>query len=829
MVAVDLQTTFTPTDGARPDAGCAHCGLDVPRALLAETGPSFCCAGCQTVHDAILAGGLARYYSLVEGERGQVAATTSGRSYQDFDDPAFLAGFARETPGGRRCVDLYLDGVTCAACVWLVERAGQLVDGSVEVRLDVASGVAEVGWDPTRTQLSAIAGRLDSLGHPAHALEGAARDARRQEERALLARIGVAWAVAGNVMVMALAMYAGAFEDMQLDETRLFRQVSLVLVLPSFFWAGNVFLKGAWAALRARVLHMDLPIAIGLTAGFIGGAVNTIRGQGEVYFDSVASLIFLLLVGRWLQLRQRRVASDAASLLFSLAPRIARRVDADGQIRDIPIETVLAGDVLELRAGDTVPADGTIVHGATSIDAAILTGEPRPIDVGEGDAVHAGMVNISAAVRMRADRTGAATRVGRLLMAMTDAARRRAPVVLLADRVVGWFVATVLLLALATAVLWSQLDPAAALDHVVALLVVTCPCALGLATPLAVQAAVGQAARHGIFVKGGDAIERLARPMPIGQPGELWFDKTGTLTQGRMRMQAWHGDETVQPLVHALESSSAHPLAQALLAALPGAGLLAEGVVQTPGGGIAGHVAGHHIIVGAPAFVLQQVGASSFATEVLTALLAETLTPVLIARDGVVVAAAGLGDPIREDAAQSVKALQQLGFRVGILSGDHPDVVAAVGRSLGIAADRALGGQTPEAKLAVIREASARGPVLMVGDGVNDAAALAAATVGISVHGGAEASLAAADVFLTRPGLQAVVEVVVGARETMRVIRRNLMFSLGYNVIGASLAIAGLLSPLVAALLMPVSSLTVVTSSWRTRWFRPTTAIGKEN
>lgn len=799
---------------------CNHCGLPVPTALLRAEAPSYCCAGCETVHEAIVAGGLEKYYEI-RNITSTSQATPSGRSYDDLDDPSFLQGFARDLGNNRRSIDLYLDGVSCAACVWLVEKAGRLVASDVDIRLDVSSGVAELQWNQESVPLSRIARQLDRLGHPAHALQGAARDARRQEERHLLARIGVAWAIAGNVMVMAIAMYAGAFDDMDWDETAVFRWVSMILCLPSLLWSANIFFRGAWASLKARVLHMDLPVAIGLGAGYIGGVVNTITGKGEVYFDSVASLIFLLLAGRWLTLRQRRIAGDAASLLYALAPRAARKVDADGQVHDVPVESVVAGDVLAVRAGETLAADGIVIQGFSSMDSSILTGESRPVDVGPSDPVHAGMVNISGLLHVRALQTGAATRVGRLLHAVEDAARRRAPVVLQADRVIGWFVGTVLALTVVTAVVWWRLDPSRALDHAVALLVVTCPCALGLATPLAVQAAIGQAAKRGIFVRGGDALERMAL-RKTGQSPVIWFDKTGTLTQGKLRLQKWLGDLSVQPYVHVLEVQSAHPLAQALARDLPAATqeLEVADIEQVPGGGIAGYIGGERWTVGAPAFVLARCpGNPQQASAFVEELTLQAWTPVLVACGDTVVAAAGIGDTIREDAAACVKALRAMGLQVGILSGDHPQVVAAVAATLQIGPERALGACTPEAKLRQITDDSAKGPVFMVGDGVNDAAALAAATVGISVHGGAEASLAAADVFLTQPGLSAVVDVLRGSRRTLAVIRRNLAFSLGYNVIGASLSIAGLLSPLVAALLMPLSSLTVLTSSWRTTWF----------
>jgi Cu2+-exporting ATPase len=395
-------------------------------------------------------------------------------------------------------------------------------------------------------------------------------------------------------------------------------------------------------------------------------------------------------------------------------------------------------------------------------------------------------------------------------------ARRRAPIVQLADRISGRFVAAVLVLAAVTLLVWLRLDPARALDHAVALLIVTCPCALGLATPLAMSAAVGQAARAGFLIKGADVLEKLTRP------GRMWLDKTGTLTAGRTTLLQWHGEESVKPLVAAAEAHSSHPIARALVAALGAPlGVPSVEIVETPGGGVEARVGRRAVLVGAPDFIIARIGAGAGAlADAVDRMIAEGLTPVLIAVDGAAVAAAGFGDPLREDAVSALARVRALGWRVGMLSGDHPAVVAATGRRTGIDPGACLGAVTPEEKLRLVETARAREPVVMIGDGVNDAAALAAASVGVAVHGGAEAALHAADVFVTRPGVARIAELLDGAHRAMRVVRRNLTISLVYNVTGVCLAMSGLLNPLLAAILMPLSSLTVIMSSYRARTFR---------
>ena len=846
------------------DVACAHCGLRVPAGRVETEAPrQFCCEGCRAVWAVIHEHGLERYYGLRDCA-APAPARPSGRGYDELDDPGFRSRACRREAGGLLATDLYLEGVHCGACVWLVERLPALLPGVVEARLVLSSSEVLVRWDPAAVSLSAVARQLDRLGYRPHPARGEeARIARRREDRAMLARIGLAGAVAGNVMAIAFALYAGMFDGMEPEFAAFFRWASLGLALPSVIWGGGVFFKGAWAGLRARTLDMDLPISLGLLAGFVHGTVNTLRGAGDVYFDSVTTLVFLLLVGRYLQRRQQRVAADATLLAASLHPSSARLIGAGG-VREVPLEALVPGALVEVRAGDVVPADGVIASGRSALDASLLSGEPAPVAAGPGDRVHAGTVNVASRIEVRVERTGQDTRAGRLMQLVEEHARRRPRVAQLADRISPYFVAAVLALAALTVLLWWRADPGRALDHAAALLIVTCPCALGLATPLAVSAAIGQAGKSGFLIKGGDVLEKLTRP------GRMWLDKTGTLTEGRVTLVRWCGDRSVEPLVAAAESHSAHPLARAFTTALGAPDPSPVRIIETHGGGIEADVGFRRVVVGSPDFVASRVapadagarggngegfdsgagvtrggeapavatGASREESEGLGGaaspapsgspgalildvdrMLAEGLTPVVVGVDGRVVAAAGFGDALQADAAEACGRARALGWRLGILSGDHPRVVASIGRRLGLDPAACHGGVAPEDKLRVVERDAAAGPVVMVGDGVNDAAALAAATVGVAVHGGAEAALAAADVFVTRPGVGRVVELCLGARRALRVVRRNLAFSLAYNAIGVALAMSGLLDPLVAAILMPMSSLTVIVSSYRARTF----------
>jgi P-type Cu2+ transporter len=819
-IAIDIPMTV-PAAAKVAQVQCAHCMLPVPKGLI-EAGEErqFCCHGCRTVYDMIHQCKLDRYYALrdEDNDTRQPAAAT-GKAYREFDDETFLNVHARALPDGLRSIEFYLEGVHCAACVWLVEKLPTLSTGVLEARLDLGKALVRIVWDPKRVHLSRIAQLTDSLGYPPHPARGTtARKMRTQEERRHLIRIGVAGAVAGNVMLLGSALYAGVFGHMENSYTQLFRWISMALGIFSLAWPGSVFFRGAWAAIKTRTAHLDLPIALGIGAGGIAGLINTILNRGEIYFDSLTVLVFLLLVGRWLQYRQQGSANDSLGLLFSLTPMSARRVEGDA-LCEVPVAALKIGDIVAVLAGESVPVDGTVIQGRSAVDQSLLTGETQPRTIGEGDFAAAGTINVSAPLRILVQATGEETRVGKLMRLVTECSRRKAPIVLFADRIGGYFLAAVLALSLTTFCWWVFRSPARAIDQAVAILIVACPCALGLATPLAVAVSIGRAAKRQILIKGGDTLERLS------QPGTIFLDKTGTITVGRTALIHWFGPESIKPMVAVLESHSTHPIAKAFCRAFgtPDDTIAVRHVAQRMEGGIGGSIDGHIMLIGSPTYVqTQSVSITGPLAQHMAECLAEGLTPVVVAIDGHAVAVAAFGDAIRVDARESLDTLRKNGWHIGILSGDHPEVVRRVAASLGIPEADARGGLLPEEKLAIVQERIARdgkAPVVMVGDGVNDAAALAAASVGIAVHGGAEASLAAAQVYLARPGLEPIVELINASGRTMRVIHRSLIASLSYNAFTVTLAALGLITPLVAAILMPISSLTVLSLALATRTF----------
>lgn len=815
---------------------CAHCGLAVPGGLVRDGDTEqFCCSGCRQVYTLVREWGFGQYYRLVDRQQAALEpARVTGRSFEDFDD-ARLQAEASEEVGTDRCrTRLYLEGVHCAACVWLVERLPAVLPGVDQVRLNIGSAVAEVTWRPDRTRLSAVGRALDRLGYTPHVHRASrVQEARRTEDRAALARLGVAVACAMNLMFVHGALYAGEHSGMAWAYEAFFRWLSFIVALPVLLFSAKPFFQTAIAGLKARIVHIDLPIALALVAAFAASAWNTVRGSGPLWFDSLAMLVAALLGARQIQRSAQRAALERADSLRGVAfLEFARRIEGDGvdaPTVEVPLTALAPGDRVEVRSGELVPVDGIVISGRSSLNNAVLTGEAVPLAVQEGDAVNAGATNLGARIVVRVDAAGERTRVGALLAIVQEALSRKPALLQTTDRLARRFIKTLLVLAAVTGAAWLHQGAGVALERVVALLVVACPCALGLSVPLAVSVALLRAARAGVFIKNPDALERLQRVDTV------LLDKTGTLTEGQPAVVRWHGDDKVLQLACALEAESVHGVARAFKHFVARSLSLVrsiEDVKEIPGQGIVGRIDGHEVRVGTRGHVTAMcAGVPADLEAWATTCVADGLSPVFVSLDGRVAGVAGIGDSLRADAHRTVIALREKGIRVRILSGDHPEIVNRVGSALGLAPDEAMGGLTPEAKRDVVAklvsERAHAGAVVMVGDGVNDAAALALADVGIAVHGGTGATIVAADVVLTREGVAPLLDILDGAHRLHGVIRRNIGFSLLYNAGASALAVAGLVGPLLAAVLMPVSSLTVVLSSALTRTFARTTGTGR--
>ncbi len=602
---------MTRTRETRPlsvaHAACVHCGLAVPASRLrAGEREQFCCSGCRQVYTLVHEWGFDQYYRLVDQQRGALEpARVTGRSFEDFDDEGHQAEATETVGADRRRTRLYLEGVHCAACVWLVEKLPTVLRGVDEVRLNLGSAVAEVTWRSDQTRLSTIGRALDRLGYTPH-IHRASRmhEIRRIEDRSALARLGVAAACTMNLMFLHGALYAGGYSGMASLYEAFFRWLSFTVAVPVLFFSARPFFQTALAGLRAGIVHIDLPVAIALATAFTASTWNVVRGSGPLWFDSLAMLVAALLGARQVQRSAQRAAIERADSLRGVAfLEFARRLTGtgpDAPTVEVPLTGLSPGDRVEVRSGELVPVDGVVLSGRSSVDNAVLTGEAAPLPVREGDVVNAGATNLGARLIVRVDAAGAKTRVGALLAIVEEALARKPALLRTTDLMARRFVQVLLLLAVVTGVAWLPRGPEVALERVVALLVVACPCALGLSVPLAMSVALLRAARSGIFVKNPDALERLRRVDTI------LLDKTGTLTEGRATVVRWQGDDVAFRFAQALEAESSHAVARAFRDAGNRSIRVVrtvENVVEVPGQGIAGRLDGHDVRVGNRAHV----------------------------------------------------------------------------------------------------------------------------------------------------------------------------------------------------------------------------------
>ncbi|HQY88563.1 MAG TPA: heavy metal translocating P-type ATPase metal-binding domain-containing protein, partial [Tepidisphaeraceae bacterium] len=555
------RTFSTPTD---KQFDCAHCGLPVPVGLI-EKGDAnqFCCAGCRAVYETITSCGLADYYKLRElaGETGQASpASATNRKYDSFDTEAFEKLYVTHH-GSLKQTEFVLEGLTCGACVWLIEKVPSVLNGVIETRLSLREARLRVTWDPQAVSLSRIASLLDRFGYTPHVAKSVTkRELVQRAERSMVIDIAVAFALMGNLMLISAALYAGWLGTMDESMTRFLRYCAMVLGTISLAVPGRCFFVNAYRAIRNRVANLDVPIALALVAGGCAGIANTILNRGESYFDSLSMLILLLLAGRYLQYRQQRRADAAVELLFNLVPSTVH-VMRDGLIVDLPGEALEQGDLVEVRTGELIPGDGHVASGSTSIDQALLTGESRAVPVKEGDSVFAGSMNQLSVIQVRINAVGSDTRVGRLMELVERGTSEKPNAMRFADGIGRWFVPGVCIASLVTFLFWVRSDLSSAIDNSISMLIVTCPCVLGLATPLTMAVSIGQLARRNVLVKSAAALERLAGIKTIV------FDKTGTLTHSDLQVVSFTGIALYQPLIAEVERHFTHPIAKAVVEA----------------------------------------------------------------------------------------------------------------------------------------------------------------------------------------------------------------------------------------------------------------------
>ncbi len=814
----DAAAAAGSTAAAAGHGACWHCGAAVPprsrwRAPIAGAERAFCCAGCLAVATTIAGAGLDRYYLARTGQKPPSPGEPAGPVA--WNAAAAAAGLVRTLPGGLREVSLLLDGLTCGACVWLVESWLGREPGVVEAGVNFATRRARVVWRDGETTLDRVIAAIAAIGYRAHPYDPARREAlARAERRTLIVRTGVALLAMMQVMMFSVPGYLSD-DGVAAEHQRLLDWASLVMTIPVVAWSARPFFAGAWRDLARRRLGMDVPVALGLAAAFGASAWSTLGPGGPVYYDSVTMFVALLLSARLVELAARQRAGEAIERAARALPATAERYSAwpEPGTATVDAASLAPGDVVLVRAGATVPADGTVVDGSALVEEAMLTGEGWPHARGEGDRVLAGSVTRDRPLVIRVTAAGEATELAAVMRMVDLAASARPRVARIADRAAAVFVAGLLALVAATALAWYAIDPSRVLPVSFALLVVSCPCALSLATPAALAAAAGALGRRGVVLARPDALEALARVTHVA------FDKTGTLTEGVVRLASARAfgaatEDEALAIAAALESRSEHPIARAIVGARSGDALPADDVSQVPGQGVTGVVAGRRWRLGRVEFVGEVAGAPPAALEAFAREAGGRASVVALGDERGYAAAFALGDELRADARAAVARLAAIGVSTSVLSGDRQAAAAAFAEAAGI--PRARGDLGPEAKREAVAALQREGAVVaMVGDGINDAPPLAQAQVSVSLAGATPIAQWTSDVVVLAGGLERIADAIAQARRTLSVVRQNLAWATLYNAVAIPAAALGWVTPLVAAAGMSASSLVVVVNAAR--------------
>ena len=817
------QLSARATGNTESDAitSCFHCGLPVPRGLqlsvtINHHDEPMCCHGCQAVARAIVDSGNADFYRhrTTAAATGQPLLPDFIRQTRVYDHPEIQKTFVRTTGEHQQEAALMLEGIVCAACVWLNERHIAGLPGVLDVQVNYATHRARIRWDDRQIKLSDILQAIHRIGYRAHPYDPQQQQqAYERERRNQLRRIGIAGVLGMQVMVLSVALYAGDWSGMEAGFRTFFRWIGLLLTTPVLLYSGMPFFRGAWRDLRNRSAGMDVPVALGILVAFGGSLHATLTGQGEVYYDSVVMFIFFLLTSRYFELMARKRGADTLEQLSHALPAMATRVIAtdSGEQRDvIPLTELQCGDTVLIRPGESIPADGLVLAGESSVSEALLSGESTPISKHPGARLIGGSINNESPLYLRVEQVGLDTVLSEIVRLLEHAQNEKPAITRFADRVASWFVGGVLLIAAVVGIYWWQQAPDSWLPVLISVLVVTCPCALSLATPTAMSAATGTLLGYGLLTIRNHSLETLARST------HFIFDKTGTLTFGsplitRIQCLSHLDERRVLAIAAALEQQSEHPAGKAIAAAVTtGKTCTAREFRNFPGAGISAIIDDQQWFIGSAGFVAAHTQAD---TETLQEDAAGG-TLVVLADARQLHACFLLRDTLRPEAPAIIKALQDNGKQVVLMSGDNPSATRQLASEAGIKDVHA--GMTPADKLLQVQALQQQGAVVvMVGDGINDAPVLAAADVSIAMRDAAYISQASADMVLLANNLEALVRGLLLARKTMRVIKQNLGWAVGYNLLALPAAALGFVAPWMAAIGMSTSSLLVVLNALR--------------
>lgn len=809
---------------------CFHCGQAIPDGDLVlkpinNQQQNFCCHGCASVCEVIHEAGLESFYQRTpEGDLlSPPPAPSKDIELYDYDEvqEQFVNDLA-----DKREITLMSEAIHCAACVWLIEHTLAKTPEVLLARVNFTNKQIKVRWDNSRIKLSEIIRKLNAIGYDASPYDASAsEEAYKKANRDLLYRLGFAGFAMMNAMWFSVALYTGAADD---GEYRTyFHWLQFLIATATLAYSGQPFIKGAITSLKSRNIGMDVSITLGIfTTYFYSIWVTITPGHsGEVYFDTMIDFMFLLLIGRYLEAISKNKAIDASRRLMDLQPKIARKKVGEEE-KVVPIRALLKGDLISIKPGEKVPVDGIITAGQSMVNESMLSGESKEVLKEVGKPVIAGTLNVDGHLTVEVDKILQNTQLGKIVHMVEEAQGSKAPIQCTAETIMPWFVSVTVSLALASFVYWFfNVGLEMAVITATAVLIITCPCAFGLATPMAVAVAAGVSARNGILVKNGSVLESL------NAMDHFVFDKTGTLTKGKMQLVGEHfqtPEQRTQLLqaIGSIENKAEHSLAYAVVSSIKQEfGYSAKNWKPVDdfkvhsGKGVSASIEGNLYHIGTATWLSSLNIEISPALEQLALTKAEQAqTAIWVSVNNQVETLLFLEDQIREDAAELIQRLKAKGKQVTLLSGDLEIVANRVAQQLG--GMQVIAEVLPEDKNAVISQLQAKGQkVAMVGDGINDAPALVRADVGIALGSGTDVSMESADIVLMNNEILAVDTAVELSARTLRTIKQNIASSIFYNVTMLPLAMSGMLTPLIAAITMPISSLVVIGNAARIRGF----------
>lgn len=779
---------------------CYHCGEAVPAdtdykvEILGEIRP-MCCPGCESVAQTIVDSGLTTYYQYRTTKAEKVDLVPDQlKSLIHYDNQDVQSEFVHRHDQLAE-VTLSLEGISCAACAWLIEKQLTAKPGVVSIRVNTTTNRALLAWDETKVRLSEILSGIHKLGYRAAPFEADKHEAQyHRQMKQYLYRLGVAGLATMQVMMLAVALYFEVFGDLDTEFRNYFRWVSLIFATPVLLYSALPFYLNAWRSIKGKTLGMDVPVSIALIFAYVASLIATITERGEVFFESISMFTFFLLVGRFLEMRARRKAAAASGNLLKLIPAMANKLDG----KQVPVKTLQVGDRVRVLPGEHIPADGIVILGRIHVDESMLTGESVPVVKKESDSVYAGTLNGDDSFDMEV-RSSKADSVISSIVRLQDSAELTKPrIAELADVVARYFVAVILLIALGTWLFWHESRPEDAFWIMLSVLVATCPCALSLATPTAITCATSRLGSLGILLRKNHVFETLCKV------NHLVIDKTGTLTQGnveidRVEVHDGHAEEVCLALAASMEQHANHPIARAFRP-FENRAYEVEGVQNIIGSGMSGNYQGQCLKLGSERYALGENNQ-------------EQSNAIYLSLDGKPAATFYYRDPIRKESKEFIQRFRQAGIKTTLLTGDSPANAQTVADEIGI--NDVVAQARPEDKLTYLKSLPAEDITMMIGDGINDAPTLAGAHLSVAMGSGTDVAKASADMVLLGDRLDKLLKARELALKTRKIIRENLLWSLGYNLIILPLAVAGLVAPYIAVVGMSASSIIVVSNSLR--------------